>query len=99
MKITVKRTGGYAGLSEEVAAVDTSRLDPAVAKRVEQLTRNLVFSDQPDAAASDEAVGADMFRYEITASDGERQHTLAFSEGSSGAAPLLSLVEDLKQLS
>jgi hypothetical protein len=98
MKINVKRTGGYAGLEEELASVDTSRLEPGAARRVEQLLDGAGFFDLP-AAAADDAVGADMFRYEVTASDGGRQNTVSFSEGSPSAAPLLGLVEELKRLS
>jgi hypothetical protein len=97
MKIIVKRTGGYAGLSEEVVAVDTSQLDTAEAQRVEHLIQSKGFFNLP-ANAADDAVGADMFRYEIAVSDGARQHTVAFNEGSTGGAPLLDLVEGLKRL-
>ncbi len=48
--------------------------------------------------AADDAVGADMFRYSVTASDGGREHTVTFAEGSPSAAPLLGLVEELKRL-
>jgi hypothetical protein len=97
MKITVQRTGGYAGLTEEIAAVNTAQLAPAAARRGEQLIQQAGFFNLP-AKATGDAVGADMFRYEIIASDGERQHTVAFTDGSPDAAPLLKLIEDLKQL-
>ena len=96
MRITVKRTGGYAGLSEVVADVDTARLDAQAAERVEQSVRGANFFNLP-AEGAGEAVGADMFHYEMTASDGGKSHTVAFSDGSPVAAPLLKLVEDLKR--
>jgi hypothetical protein len=98
MKINIKRTGGYAGLEEELAAVDTSRLEPGAAQRVEGLTSSMGFFDLP-AVAEDDAVGADMFRYNITVSDGGREHTVSFGEESPSAAPLRDLIEELKQLS
>lgn len=97
MKINVKRTGGYAGLEEELAAVDTSRLAPDAARRVEQLIDGAGFFSLP-AADADGAVGADMFRYTVTASDGGREHTVSFVEESPSAAPLFGLIEELKRL-
>jgi hypothetical protein len=97
MKINVKRTGGYAGLEEELAAVDTSRLEPGAARRVEQLVDGAGFFELP-ALAADDAAGADMFRYTVTASDGGREHSVSFGEGSPSAAPLLGLLEELKRL-
>jgi hypothetical protein len=96
MIINVKRTGGYAGLNEEVAALDTGRLEDSSARRAEQLLADANFFNLPADAA--EEVGADTFRYEITASDGGRSHAVSFSEGNPKAAPLLELVENLKRL-
>jgi hypothetical protein len=98
MKINLKRTGGYAGLEEELAAVDTSRLEPGAARRVEGLISSAGFFDLP-AVAEDDAVGADMFRYTMTVSEGGREHTTSFGEGSPSAAPLSNLIEELKRLS
>jgi hypothetical protein len=98
MKISLKRTGGYAGLEEEVAAVDTSRLEPGAARRVEGLVGSAGFFGLP-AVGLDDAVGADMFRYSLTVSDGGREHTASFVEGSLSAAPLSGLIEELKRLS
>jgi hypothetical protein len=97
MKINVKRTGGYAGLEEDVAAVDTSKLDAGESRRVEQLIRDAGFFGLP-AEAADDAVGADMRRYNVTVSDGGQQHTVSFNEGSGSAATLLGLIEELKRL-
>jgi hypothetical protein len=98
MKINVKRAGGYAGLEEQVVSVDTSRLEPAAARRIEQQIDGAGFFDLP-AAGADDPVGADMYRYEFTASDGGRQNTVSFSQGSPSAASLFSLIEELKRLS
>jgi len=98
MKINVKRTGGYAGLEEELVSVDTSRLEPDAARRVEQLISDAGFFELP-AEDTGDAVGADMYRYTVTASDGGQRNTVSFSQGSPSAAPLLALIEELKRLS
>ena len=96
MIIKVSRSGGYAGLSEEVLSLDTSRLDDAKARRAEQLLDGADFFGLPADAAGPE--GMDTFRYEMSVGDGARGHTVSFSEGNPKAAPLLQLVEDLKRL-
>jgi hypothetical protein len=96
MIINVRRSGGYAGLSEEVLSLDTGRLDDSKARRVEQLLADADFFNLPADAA--EEAGMDTFRYEMNASDDGRRHTVSFSEGNPKAAPLLELVENLKRL-
>ena len=44
------------------------------------------------------AVGADMYQYEVTVTDGPRHHSVAFSEGAPEAAPLLDLVQTLEKI-
>ena len=65
MQVSVKRSGGFAGLTEEVAAVETAQLDAAAAQQVEQLIQSVGFFDLP-ATISGGTIGADLFRYEIT---------------------------------
>lgn len=96
MIINVRRSGGYAGLSEEVLSLDTSRLDDTKARRAEQLLDAAGFFNLPADAA--EPAGMDTFRYEMSVGDGARSHAVSFSEGNPKAAPLLKLVEDLKSL-
>ncbi|MCZ7627526.1 MAG: hypothetical protein FIA90_02250 [candidate division NC10 bacterium] len=89
----MKRIGGYAGLSQEIAAFSTTRLDAAVAQQVEQLVNNIRFFDLP-AFVSGGVVGADLFQYEITITEGERQHTVTFvDEETPETRPLRRLVE------
>ena len=59
MKVTVRRTGGFAGLARTFA-VDTATLPPARAAEIERLARAL-----PPARPSPDA-----FAYEVTV-DGE----------------------------
>jgi|RhiMetdeSRZDD1v2_1073273.scaffolds.fasta_scaffold69582_5 Emfourin len=98
MKVSVKRVGGFAGLTEEVAAVDTAQLDAAAAQQVEQIIQSVGFFDLPAAIAGD-TIGADLFQYEITVSEGDRQHTVTFMDDESPeTAPLRRLVETLTQM-
>jgi hypothetical protein len=98
MQVSVKRSGGFAGLTEEVAAVETAQLDAAAAQQVEQLIQSVGFFDMP-ATISGGTIGADLYRYEITVSEGDRQHTVTFTDDESPEiAPLRRLVETLTQM-
>jgi hypothetical protein len=61
MKISLHRTGGFAGIAMN-AAVETASLAPSVAKHVEQLVSRLP-SQAPPPAANPKA--RDAFTYEI----------------------------------
>ena len=94
MKVTVKRSGGYAGISDSFN-VDTEKIDGAARQQIEQMVQSIGFFSFPADAAG---VGADLMRYEITVDDGHRQHTLAFSDdGSPQTEPLKRLVEKLSE--
>ena len=96
MKITIKRTGGYAGLDEEVAAIDTAQLAPEKARQVAAAINQANFFTQPAYTGE---VGADMLRYEISVSDAGRTHQIAFAEdGSPETAALHALVEEVSRL-
>ena len=98
MKISVKRSGGFAGLSEDIASVDTAESDQATQRQIEQAVQAVRFFELPERLAGD-SVGADLFQYEITISTGDRRHTVAFVDDASAAtAPLRKLVDTLSQL-
>jgi len=98
MQISVKRTGGFAGLSENVATVNTAKLNAAAAQQVEQMIQGISFFDLP-AAVSGGTIGADLFHYEITVTEGGRQKTVAFDDDHSPeTAPLRRLVDSLMQM-
>jgi hypothetical protein len=97
MKITVKRTGGFAGLSENIADLDISQLDSGKAEKVAAKVREIGFFDYPAVVAAG-AVGADMYQYEITVTDGPKHHSVTFSEGAPETVPLLDLVQTLENI-
>lgn len=94
MKISVTRSGGFAGISEEIASVDTTRLERTLGQRLEQMVRDARFFELPDhLPASD--VGADRFRYEVTVTDGVRRHSVTYEDDSPRSLPVRRLVEAL----
>lgn len=98
MKITVKRTGGYAGLSEDIAAVDTAELTPVATQKVERMVQNMRFFDLP-ANIQTSTIGADLFYYEIKVTDAGHQHIIGFYHNDDPETLLLrQFVETLIQL-
>ena len=97
MKITVKRSGGFAGLTENVADLDTSQLARETAEKISAKVASVGFFDYPAEVAGG-AVGADMYRYEITVTDGTRHHSVSFAESVAAAAALLDLVHTLQAI-
>lgn len=96
MKISVERSGGFAGLTEKIASVDTKELVRAKAEPLEKLIERVGFFGLP-AVMTGNAVGADQFKYEITVEDGARHHSVAFVEDDSPqTAPLRGLVKQLQ---
>jgi hypothetical protein len=97
MRISIKKTGGYAG-ELEIVNLDTSQLDPDVARQVEQRIHSSgFFNYSTDPGGS--SIGSDYEKYEITVSEGSRQHTVMFTDDKTTATELLSkLVESLREL-
>src|SRR6476660_5968542 len=61
MKLTIKRTGGFAGIEQTLASFDTERMTKASADQV----RKHVEEISTLAAQASKSVGADQFHYEI----------------------------------
>lgn len=97
MQISVRRSGGFAGITE-AKTVDTARLDASAAQSVEQLVRDLDFFALPvDAAAG--GVGADLLQNEISVRDGSQQRTIRFNdEGQAETASLRRLLDTVLQM-
>jgi len=99
MKISITRSGGFAGLSEEVVSLDTAKLEKSAAKKVEDLVREISFFALP-ASPAGQSLGSDFLKYEITVADQGREHKINFNEDTSPATALLSkFVQQIEQLS
>lgn len=92
MHISVKRTGGFAGV-EEAAEVDTGTLDRALAQQLEALVRQAHILD-PSGAGPATPIGTDFIRGTITVTEGGLQHALTFvDEGRAETAPLNQIID------
>jgi hypothetical protein len=97
MKISVTRTGGFAGLTESLGNVDTAALPPAQAAEAARLVQAAGFFALPGELPGGN-VGADLFRYEVRVEDGARSHAVAFQDGGQGRPGALpELVAWVKQ--
>lgn len=85
MEIRISRTGGFAGIEEELARVDTAELDPeraaALVGRLDEVDFYALPSELPT-----QDVGADQFTYSITVSGHQGQHTVSFPDDGTGTA-------------
>jgi hypothetical protein len=94
VRISVRQSGGFAGLGERIGPVDTSALPRDEAAEIESELQRLGFFSLPSADAS---IGADLVRYEMTVADDGREHTVQFSDdGSDRSARLLDLIDRLR---
>jgi hypothetical protein len=87
MKILVRRTGGFAGISETLYDVDTSTLDASAAAELERKVRQLESEASSEGAAA-KPVGADLFKYEISLTDQLGQRTITVPDDGSHVALL-----------
>jgi hypothetical protein len=91
MQITVKRSGGFAGLTDEFGPVDTKKIDPGTAQKIEGLVSGEQFFTLPAEIAA-KSVGADLYHYEIDVIDGKQHHTVSFrDDGGPATAKLVQL--------
>ena len=94
MQVTVKQSGGFAGITTELASIDTDKSGPK-GEKVAQMLKQSRFFDLP-ASTSGESVGADFLEYEIAATDGKQSNTIRFRDDNSPqTAALRSLVQTI----
>lgn len=92
MKLTVTRSGGFAGLVETLGTVDSTSLAPDVAREMLDKVHACRFFELPREIEGT-GVGADLYQYELTVSDGERSHCVTFRDDETQATkPLLDLM-------
>jgi hypothetical protein len=88
VKLTLKQSGGYAGVEQEPVRVDADRLEPSVREQLPALL----------GAPAPEIVGADLPRYELTIEDGDSTRTVAWhDDGGEAVAPLRALADEVRR--
>ena len=93
MLITIKQTGGFAGIPIELKSIDTSEMNAEAVGHLEKIFQELNFFELPETYPATE-IGADIGAYEVTVVDDDRQHTVSMAMGESPeAAPLREFVE------
>jgi hypothetical protein len=77
MKITARSSGGFSGRGEQLELDTGCRPD---GQAIEALLARLDFFGAASVTDAADAVGADLRRWEITADDGTRCHTVRLAE-------------------
>ena len=91
MRITVSRTGGFAGIRPPPAVLDTATLVGDAKKRAEQLVAACKFFDLP-ATLTGSGKSADQFLHHITiACEDGREHAVTL-HADAAPQPLLDLL-------
>jgi len=94
MKITARASGGFSGRNEHLELDTGCRPD---GQAIEALLARLGFFGAATPTAALNAVGADLRRWEITADDGGRCHTVLLAEdGGPGFAAWQALIAHLR---
>ena len=87
MMISIRRTGGFAGVREQLGSIDTTSWSAAQLAEVEGQLRDCRFAELPRELPGDQ--GADLFRIEVTVTrdanvqsvavvtDGQHRHQLS----------------------
>ncbi|HKP53753.1 MAG TPA: protealysin inhibitor emfourin [Chloroflexia bacterium] len=97
MIIKVQRSGGFAGITENLGTVDTDELNKKSARKVESTVQRLDFFNLPATISG--GIGADMMHYEVTVTNPGEEYTVTFDDdGSPEAAPLRQLVDLVAEL-
>ena len=95
MEIWITRSGGFAGIEEELARVDTAELDPQRAAALGSRIDEAEFYTLPNELPT-QTVGADQFTYSITVSGDRGSHTVSYRDdgtGTAGAGPVGEIVD------
>jgi hypothetical protein len=97
MLISITRTGGFAGVTENVATADTAALSTEAATILTEMVHAMSFFSLPQQIGGGD-IGADLFFYKVTVTDGSKNHTVTFSDTkSSENASLHNLLEAIAQ--
>lgn len=98
MRVSITRSGGFAGITEQVVSLDTANLPVATAGQVEASVRRAGLLDDAVVPPSP-AVGADMYRYDVSIDDTKGKRSISFSDdGGPEVQPLREMVDALTTL-
>lgn len=93
MQITVIKTGGFAGVREELGPVEGETIAEGLRAEIEGELRKVRFEEMPTEPPPHDRV-ADGFGYTIEVIDGDRSHSVEFDQGEKrGLSHLLTLIE------
>jgi hypothetical protein len=76
MRIEVRQEGGFAGLRRPPVVLETDELEPAVARRLEELAAGL----PAGGPGGRDSIGADQMRYDVLVDDAGGRRTATFFE-------------------
>jgi hypothetical protein len=94
MRISVERSGGFAGISQ-THSISTDQMSAEDAKKVVDLVKGAGFFDLPAVIRSTEP-GADRFQYKVTVESEHGVHTVQVDEGAVPASlqPVLNWMKN-----
>lgn len=91
MEISVRRTGGFAGVNDRLGPVETTEIYGGIGEQLETVVRNVDFFELPWAFPS--GPGDDLFEFTATVSDGGRSHSTSWDDLSDRPPELDQLIE------
>ena len=84
MRLTLTRSGGFAGLMRPPVTLDTSTLPPAEARKIESLLESAQFFQLPSVGAA--PTQPDRFQFTLTVEQPNgTSHSATFAEQDAGA--------------
>ena len=96
MRITLTRSGGFAGILPPPVALDTAALPPGVARRIEELVASANFFNLPRTLAAP-ARQPDRLQFTVRIVDDDgREHTVTCDE-EAASEPFLELVRAVQK--
>jgi len=100
MKISFQMSGGFAYIPalSKPFVVDTEKVEPGIAKELEDSVREARVFDRPAQVGSLQKGAADYRTYTLVVEDGDTKHSIVFTDPISDAS-LQNLVSRIKDLS
>ncbi len=79
MKVSLERSGGFAGITTNIN-IDTKDLLPEESHQLHDIIHNADFFNLPSKSGSPTKGSADYFTYKITIQDNDRKHTVEYTD-------------------